>query len=340
MTKKTFSLIGVGRMGQNHLQVALNLGMEVTAVYDLSQTSLTNVSKILTSPAVLTTSLAEFTDSPIADITTIATTSPGHAELIENLARTGRKVIICEKPLATSASELTQIANLVENFKLRIAVNHQMRFMDQYRLIKKYQSEYQLGKLCTMSVNGANFGLGMNATHYIEAFHWLVGGEISSVTGHVQKQQLPNVRGSNFYDYAGYMLVHGGAGALLFLDFQESVGHQVLVVYNFQFGKIVVNELDGTLTIDSRSISDLGEPTFRYGMPNLHIDAVLKPAELLQPTADLYAEVLANRDFPTHLDGERTVKAALAAILSTKMGGIQVKIDDPALDTMDKLTWP
>jgi predicted dehydrogenase len=340
MTKKTFSLIGAGRMGQNHLQVALDLGMEVISIFDLSQTSLSNASKLLTSPAVLTSDLEEFIKSPIADITTIATTTPSHAGLIDRLANSGRKVIVCEKPLATSASELNQISNLVDHFKLRVAVNHQMRFMDQYRLIKIYQAEYRLGNLCTMNVSGANFGLGMNATHYIEAFHWLVGLEISSVIGNVQKQKVPNVRGNNFYDYAGYMLVRAGTDSLLILDFQESIGHQVIVVYNFQFGKIIVNELTGTLTIDSRLGHDLDEPTFRYGMPNLHTDVVIKPAELMQSTAELYSEVMVGGDFPSHMDGERTVRTALAAVLSTEMDGLQVKIDDPALDRMDRLTWP
>ena len=340
MTKTTFSLIGAGRMGQNHLQSALSLGMEVRSICDMSAASLANISQSLTDSVIMTTDLNEFLASPVADITTIATTSPSHAEIIDKLAKAGRKVIVCEKPLATSVSELTQISDLVERYSLRIAVNHQMRFMDQYRLVKKYQSDYQLGSLCTMSVSGANFGLGMNATHYIEAFHWLVGNEITSVSGNVTKQHLPNVRGSQFYDYAGYILAHAGQDSILILDFQERIGHQVLVVYNFQFGKIVVNELAGTLTIDSRLPEDLAQPSFRYGMPNLHTEVVLQPAELIHSTAQLYSQVITNGDFPTHLDGERTVRTALAAILSTNLGGIQIKIDDVDLAQMDRLTWP
>jgi predicted dehydrogenase len=340
MDKKTFSLIGAGRMGQNHLQVALNLGMEITSVYDVNKESLTNISKSLSASTVLTSDLSEFISTPSADITTIATTSPSHSELIDSLARAERKTIICEKPLATSIAELTQIKNLVSEFHLKVAVNHQMRFMDQYRLIKGYQSEYQLGKLCTMNVSGANFGLGMNATHYIEAFHWLVGAEITSVSGNVKKQKNANVRGSEFYDYAGYLIAQAGLESLLILDFQESSGHQVLVIYNFEFGKITVNELAGTLTIDSRLVSDLQEPSFRYGMPNFHTEAVISPAELTQSTAELYSQVLVGGDYPSHLDGERSVRVALASILSTDLGGLQVKMDDPALDQIDRLSWP
>jgi predicted dehydrogenase len=340
MDKKTFSLIGAGRMGQNHLQVALNLGMEIISVYDVNQESLNHVSKFLTESTVLTTDITDFINTPSADVTTIATTSPSHAELIDLLANNGRKVIICEKPLATSVSELTRISDLVSTFNLRIAVNHQMRFMDQYRLVKEFQTNHQLGKLCTMTVNGANFGLGMNATHYIEAFHWLAGTEISSVSGNVSKQHRPNVRGNEFYDYAGYILIHGEAGPLLFLDFQEDIGHQVLVVYNFQFGKITVNELAGTLSIDTRMQSDLNEPSFRYGLNNRHIEVSIEPAELIESTTQLYAQVLDGGDYPNHMDGERTVRSALAAILSTEMGGIRVRLDDIAFDGMEKLTWP
>lgn len=340
MNKKTFSLIGAGRMGQNHLQSALSLGMEVRSICDMSAESLANIDQGFTDPVIMTTDLNEFLTSPVTDITTIATTSPSHAEIIDKLAKAGRKVIVCEKPLATSISELTQISDLAERYDLRIAVNHQMRFMDQYRLVKKYQVDFQLGSLCTMSVSGANFGLGMNATHYIEAFHWLVGTEITSVSGNVTKQHLPNVRGSQFYDYAGYILAHAGKNSMLILDFQELIGHQVLVVYNFQFGKIVVNELAGSLTIDSRLPEDLAKPSFRYGMPNLHTKVSLRPAELIQSTAELYTQVIINGDYPSHQDGERTVRTALAAILSTKLGGIQIKIDEKGLAQMDRLTWP
>lgn len=340
MDKKTFSLIGAGRMGQNHLQVALNLGMEVVSVYDVSRESLTSISKRLPESTLLTTDLRDFIKSPIADLTTIATTSPSHSELIESLASAGREVIVCEKPLATSVSELTRISGLVSKFNLRVAVNHQMRFMDQYQLIKKYQSDHQLGKLCTMNVSGANFGLGMNATHYIEAFHWLVGEEITSISGNVKKQHMPNVRGNQFYDYAGYLIAQAGSDSLLFLDFQESIGHQVLVVYNFEFGKIAVNELVGTLTLDCRIVGDLREPSFRYGMPNFHAEATIKPAELLQSTTELYSQVLLGADYPSHLDGERAVRVALASILSTQLEGAKVRMDDPGLDKLDRLSWP
>ena len=340
MTKKTFSLIGAGRMGQNHLQAALNLGMEISAVYDLSQSSLEKASSLITTSTLLTNDFDEFVNFPSSDITAIATTAPSHSQLIEALAIAGRKVMICEKPLATSVSELSRISELVKMHDLKIAVNHQMRFMDQYRLVKDLQAKHKLGELCTMSVNGANFGLGMNATHYVEAFYWLSGHEIANVSGNVRKQGRPNVRGNEFYDYAGHMLLQGLSGSILFLDFQEKLSHHVLVVYNFEYGKIIVNELLGTLTVNSRSERDLTEPSFRYGLPDNHFQVQIEPAELINSTTELYAKVLEGSDYPTHLDGERTVRSALAAILSTELGGIPVSLDDVRFNRMEKLSWP
>jgi predicted dehydrogenase len=248
--------------------------------------------------------------------------------------------MVCEKPLATSVSELSRISELVKIHELKIAVNHQMRFMDQYRLVRDLQKEHNLGELCTMSVNGANFGLGMNATHYVEAFYWLTGDEIDKVSGNVRKQGRPNVRGNEFYDYAGHMVLQGLSGSILFLDFQEKLSHHVLVVYNFEFGKIVVNELLGILTIDSRSGHELTEPSFRYGLQNNHIQVQIQPTELIKSTTELYARVLEGSDYPTHLDGERTVRSAMAAILSTELDGLPVKLSDSRLGQMENLTWP
>ena len=340
MTKKTFSLIGAGRMGQNHLQAALNLGMEISAVYDLSLSSLEYISSAIPTSTLLTNDFDKFTNLPASDITAIATTAPSHSSLIEDLASAGRRVMVCEKPLATSVSELSRISELVKVHDLKIAVNHLMRFMDQYRLVKDLQKEHKLGELCTMSVNGANFGLGMNATHYVEAFYWLSGDDIANVSGNVKKQRRPNVRGNEFYDYAGHMLLQGRSGSILFLDFQEKLSHHVLVVYNFEFGKIVVNELLGILTIDSRSENELTEPSFRYGLANNHFQVQIQPAELIKSTTELYDRVLEGSDYPTHIDGERTVRSALAAILSTELNGVPVKLSDSRLGQMENLTWP
>jgi predicted dehydrogenase len=340
MSKTTFSLIGAGRMGQNHLKVSQNLGLEIKAIYDVNKESLDTISRLLKSDALLTDRFDEFMHISATDITTIATTSPSHAGLIEALAQGERKTIICEKPLATSTLELKQISELARRFDLRIAVNHQMRFMDQYRIVRRLQQEHRLGDLCTMSVNGANFGLGMNATHYIEAFHWLSRTEISSVSGNVRRQQSPNVRGAEFYDYAGHMLVQNDTGSLLFLDFQEKIAHHVLVIYNFEFGKICVNELSGTVSLDSRLDTDLSEPSFKYGLTNQHLEVKINPAELVESTSYLYKQLMLGDDYPSHLDGERTVRAALAAILSTGLGSVPVKLNDQRLDEMRDLTWP
>lgn len=341
MTNKTFSLIGAGRMGQNHLRASLKLGYHPKAIYDLNADSLKSISTIFDSTAtLLTTDYLEFLECGVTNIAAIATTAPSHADLVASLAENGQKLIVSEKPLTTSTRELSRINEIVTQYSLRIAVNHQMRFMDQYREVKRMQKIHKLGQLRTMSVNGANFGLGMNATHYIEAFHWLEGTEIQKVSGRVSKQRFANVRGASFFDYAGYVVIESASGAVLFLDFQEEISHQVFVVYNFEFGKISVNELIGSLTVDCRFEDALNEPTFRYGMPNNHLEYQISPTELVDSTSELYEAFLGNGDYPNHLDGERTVRSAIAALYSSENDNRYYGLNLPEYDLMENLSWP
>ena len=133
--------------------------MDIIAVFDTNAESLATVESLMDAPLLTTSELDRFLQTPVPDLTVIATTAPSHAILIEALASHGRKVIICEKPLATSISEAIRVSELVDSEGLTIAVNHQMRFMDQYLSVRRFQTEFSLGQLCSMTVSGANFGL-------------------------------------------------------------------------------------------------------------------------------------------------------------------------------------
>jgi predicted dehydrogenase len=341
MPEQSFSLIGAGRMGQTHLQAAVNLNLEIRGVFDLNQNTLASISSTLIQESTsLTSNLEEFLHLEPATLLTIATTAPSHCQLIKSAIEAGFKKIVCEKPLAVSIRELEEIENLCIKNKVVLSVNHQMRFMEQYSVIKKLQTKFDLGSLVTMTVNGANFGLGMNGTHYMEAFHWLTQSEFTTVSGSVRKQKNPNVRGKQFYDYAGFVVIQGNARAVLFIDFQEEASHQIVVVYNFEKGKIIINELQGKLTIDCRETKDLHEPTFRYGLTNNHHELTIKPAELLKSTSRLYDEVLRGGDYPDYSDGARTVRSAIAAIHSSELGGFPISPFDVRLSQIVDLTWP
>ena len=341
MPRVTFAIIGAGRMGLMHLNAATKLGFNVKAVHDTNLVSLQKIPREnYSADTELILDLEDFFSIGTVDLLAIATTSPSHSGLIEAAIANGQKRIVCEKPLATSTQELNRISALATSNSVDIGVNHQMRFLQQYTSIKTHQRDFGLGSLCSMSVSGANFGLGMNATHYIEAFCWLVGQDIDVVSGHLEKESTPNRRGSQFVDYAGYIVARSKEGAVLFLDFQEKASHQIIVVYNFEFGKVTCNELMGTFTIDCRFSESRNEPSNRYGLANLHEEKTFEPLDLVDSTALLYTKILNGEDYPTHFDGARTVRVALAALYSSKMNGVPISPLDPALDGLERLFWP
>jgi predicted dehydrogenase len=338
---KRFSLAGLGRMGRVHLAVAIENSLEINILFD-ADTSLAEkiISDFEIPNARIAGNVDEFAALSAGDIIGIATTSPAHLEIMQKVALAGSTLVVCEKPLVNSYREIEILSNLVLNHNLKIAVNHQMRYMDQYKKILEWQKEFALGKLLTMSVNAPNFGLGMNGTHYFEAFRWLVGEEIENISGWVNPQSIPNARGAQFYDYAGTVLGFTPSGSKLFLDFPEEAGHQIIVTYTFETGKITVNELKGSAYINARNEEDRDLPSHRYGLRDNFSERVVESVDLQSITHSVYVSFLATQDYPDWKNGCYAVRCALASILSAQDQNSPKKVNSSELDFIGALSWP
>ena len=100
-----FVVIGVGRMGLNHIRSALDLGLSPLAICDVNAENLAK--------AMATFGLGEnqcfsdldkflaFLDGANIDLSIVATTSDVRCEIVKRLANHGTKVILCEKPMAS-----------------------------------------------------------------------------------------------------------------------------------------------------------------------------------------------------------------------------------------------
>jgi predicted dehydrogenase len=328
-------------MGRVHLQAALENNLKIKVLFDVNQRLAAEIIDDFNLSGVsIANNINEFAELSSGHIIGIATTSPVHLQLITAVAKAGSTEIICEKPLLNSFSEVAKLNNLVTANRLRIAVNHQMRYMQQYTKILEWTEEFELGKLLSMSVSAANFGLGMNGTHYFEAFHWLTGDSLETISGWVAPQSTPNVRGSEFFDYAGTLIGFTTTGRKLFLDFPEDAGHQIVVVYNFELGKIIMNELLGEAWINVRNHESRLLPTFRYGLKNESHTRTVQSVDLTSTTSALYSDFLKNGDYPSWERGARAVICSLAAVLSSTRGGQPVNVSSVDLDTVGSLSWP
>ena len=262
------------------------------------------------------------------DLAIVATTAPSHHEIVMALNKTKAKFLLCEKPISNSIAAAKEMISESAKNKKVFAVNHQMRYMEQYKFIKRAPAFYNTGKLKSIVISGANIGLAMNGTHYFEAFRWITGNSITKVWAWLDSIDTPNPRGKDFFDQSGQIFAVTENGERLFLEIGSDLGHQIIVTYNFEFGKIVVNELNGEVYISTRKLEGIHSPSNRYGMPNNQEQTQIEPATTLLPTSTLLLELVRNGDFPTGQNALDAIKVAFAAIMSSENGNSEIKLSD------------
>src|SRR5262249_34359479 len=160
-----------GRMGRRHVQVARDLGLDLVGVCDASPAALeaTAAEAVLPREALFD-DFRRLLEERRPECVIVATTAPAHAEYTCMAAEAGARFVLCEKPMAVS---LAQCDGMLETCRARatqLAVNHQMRFMEQYTEPKRIVQSEAFGGLSSVTVVAGNFGLAMNGTHYFEMF--------------------------------------------------------------------------------------------------------------------------------------------------------------------------
>jgi predicted dehydrogenase len=329
-------------MGQNHIRAALSLEMQITRLLDLNAESIEASLQIIREQGVETfTSEDKFFMNLCdhVDLLIIATTASSHFSYLKMGVLSGVKKILCEKPVVNSISQINEIQELIKSFDVDVAVNHQMRFIPLYTEVIALQSLYKMQKLVSMVVSAANFGLGMNVTHYFEAFRLIAGKKIHKISGYLESDLLANPRGREFVDYAGIVLGLNESNQKFFADFSSTAGHGVVVIYNFEKGKIIVDEIQGSVKVLVREESNMELPSNRYGSPTREIDIKIKPADSLAPTVFVIKSLVEGNDYPDFEVGSHAVQTALAAIYSSVNGNILISPDEEELMSMPDLKW-
>jgi predicted dehydrogenase len=336
-----FLLIGTGRMGLSHLRAARNLGLELAALCDLRPENLAKAaeeagvqpSQCFADPRAL------FEAHPGADLVLIATTADSHRELVELAARSGAKAILCEKPMATSVADCDAMLAACQESGTRLAVNHQMRFMEQYTLVRDALASGGLGRLATMNVVAGSFGMAMNGSHYCEAFRWLTGSEIVSASAWFSPGTLANPRGPQFADQAGEFRFESADGRRLLMSIGADQGHGMTVTYATQWGHAFVDELEATSWITTRKPEHQALPATRYGMPWDRVERRFAQADNVGPTQAVMAALLAGADYPDGQAGRGAVAALAAAVRSAENGNRPVRIDDLGEHQARRFPW-
>lgn len=322
------SIIGVGRMGRRHIYSIQKLGLSLKFVSDISAKSLSITKEELSLPdSVVANSINDvFTPTP-PECIIIATTADSHCQLVCKAAEAGVRYILVEKPMAVSLEQCDRMIETCNRHGAKLAVNHQMRFMDQYTRPKCLLETEDYGGLTSMTVVGGNFGFAMNGTHYFEAFRYVANESIVEVTAWFSPEITPNPRGPQFGDRAGSIRAVTASGKRLYMDIGSDQGHGIRVIYAGRNGMITINELNGEMLTSVRQKQYQNLPTTRYGMPEVDQQQNIQPVEVIDSSAAVLNALINDTNNVSPECGLQSIAVLVAAYQSDENGSIPVRLD-------------
>lgn len=334
------AVIGLGRMGLRHVEALRRLGMDICGAADVSPAALQAVQdQHGVAAAACFIDAFDMLAKVKPEALVIATTAPTHAPFVLAAVELGVRYVLCEKPLATSLAEADAMLAACERAGIRLAVNHQMRYMAQYTQVKALIGSEELGPLASILVAGSNFGLAMNASHYFEMFRYISGESVRDVQAWLEDGQLANPRGAQFEDRSGRLLARSETGPSMFIDFSAQAGWGLQVVYICRHGQIVVDELNGEMRIAARQAQYRELPTTRYGMPVDIRNEQIEPADTVVPTMAVWNALLAGESYPDGAAGAHALACLVAAHASHEGGGRVLRLDDSTLPRERVFKW-
>ena len=117
------------------------------------------------------------------DIISVCTPDETHYTIVKEIlsAPHGVKIILCEKPLATSIEEAEELVSLSKMKSVVLCVTYMRRYAQNYSALKDFIQSGKLGEIQAIS-GWYTKGVKHNGTHWFDALRYLVG-EVQWVRG-------------------------------------------------------------------------------------------------------------------------------------------------------------
>lgn len=222
LSQKTAAVTGTGFIGPVHVEALRRLGIRVKGILGSSPTKSEMAAKTFGLPKAYV-SYEEILSDPEVDVVHIATPNRQHRDMVIGALDAGKHVV-CEKPLATSSVETSELAERArKNPTLVTAVNYNVRF---YPLALHARDLLQRGAIGrVLSVRGAYIqdwlvkdtdwnwrllveeggdlrAVGDIGTHWMDLILFVTGLQIDSVFADlatlIPVRQRPKVAGATF----------------------------------------------------------------------------------------------------------------------------------------------
>ena len=320
-------VVGAGQMGRRNAQaIALANNFSFEGICDLQGEALSQAQAEGIPSEKCFTDIDELFRHAKPHCAIISTTTPSHFPLAMKAIEHGVQFLLVEKPFCSSLSQVKALQQRCENSGIRLAVNHGIRFAEQYQQIKKMCGTPGLGDLCSMTLSAGNMGLAMNGSHMFELFHFLTGETPESATAWFMPDPQQNPRGEAFRDAAGQVRLVTPSGKRLYLEIGPDQFHGLSFSLNFRYGQVFVDLLSKQCLLNRRKEEFLALPSTRYGMPCHTESHPLSVSSVVELSAKVLEAMETNENYPDGKVGERIIRTLVAAYLSHERGHIPVAI--------------
>ena len=327
-------------MGRNHVRVAEELGLELVGICDMSREALAQTADEHSLPdEKLFLDAHGMLEQTSPECVIVATTAPTHYQYTVMAAESGAEYILCEKPMGVSIAQCDAMLQTCRRTGANLAINHQMRFMEQYSKPKGIINSDEFGGLSSVTAVAGNIGMAMNGTHYFEMFRYIADESPEEVTAWFSEETFSNPRGKQFEDRGGSLRMTTPNGKRFYLEIGVDQGLGAKVVYSGPRGQLVVDELSGWMHLAVREKSSRDLPTTRYSAPWVESNMNIEPAVNLQPTRYVLQALLEDQQPPSGEDGRLAVALLVSAYVSHENGHVPVRPDDAGLPLDRVFPW-
>ena len=246
--RTTVALIGLGSMGLRHVEaLQLLVNLDLVAVCDLRPEAM-KAPSIPESVQRHATADSLFYGGPY-DLVLIATTAPSHKDMVLKAIDSGCPRILCEKPIACSLEDASDMVEAARTQGVRFSVNHARRFIPEYEWLSQQIQAGEWGALCSISASIPGIGLGCLGTHIVDLMRFLSGDEFDYVTGWVDRAEGPNPRGEEYIDPGGLVIGESARGSRFIYNQMESAAGPAHILIDLVDGRISIEEWNGRIEI-------------------------------------------------------------------------------------------
>ena len=257
MTKLRFGIAGLGHIGKNHARILAELpDCELAAVFDTNLETAREIAAKHNTRAVAT--LEEFSDA--VDAATIATPTPTHFPIAQQLLKAGKHLLV-EKPITETTEDARKLVALSRETGRILQIGHverfnpvmskleelltQPRFIEAHRLSPYPNRSIEIGVVLDLMIHDLEIILHLvrSPVKSIDAVGVPVlsrGEDIATVRLHFENGCVANVTASRISPEKLRKIRVFQREGYVSLDYQNQTGE----IYRLTGGKIVREEVE------------------------------------------------------------------------------------------------